>query len=251
MSRDAPRLRQPFDDRVPVEPDKLTRALDALGPMARPESAIGEVLPHVMGAICGVFGVTGAGLMLVDEQSGLRYVAATDEAAEVLEQAQEQAGAGPCVESFVNDTEIVVNDLAADDRWPAITAPLLAAGVRSVLGVPTRLGGGPVGSLNVYGDAPREWDESERAAIQSFNAVIEAQITSALALRHHGRVVEQLQYALENRVTIERAIGMLMARHQLDAVAAFHLLRNDARTSRRKVALVAREIVEGRPGPDR
>ncbi len=153
MSRDAPRLRQPFDDRVPVEPDKLTRALDALGPMARPESAIGEVLPHVMGAICGVFGVTGAGLMLVDEQSGLRYVAATDEAAEVLEQVQEQAGAGPCVESFVNDTEIVVNDLAADDRWPAITAPLLAAGVRSVLGVPTRLGGGPVGSLNVYGDA--------------------------------------------------------------------------------------------------
>jgi GAF domain-containing protein len=149
------------------------------------------------------------------------------------------------VESFVNDTEIVVNDQAADDRWPAIMAPVLAAGVRSVLGVPTRLGGGPVGSLNVYGDAAREWDESERAAIQSFNAVIEAQITSALALRHHGRVVEQLQYALENRVTIERAIGMLMARHDLDAVAAFHLLRGDARTSRRKVALVAREIVEG------
>ena len=80
----------------------------------------------------------------------------------------------------------------------------------------------------MYGDSARAWDESERAAIQSFNAVIEAQIASALAFRHHGRVVEQLQYALENRVTIERAIGMLMARHDLDAVAAFHLLRNDA-----------------------
>ena len=91
-----------------------------------------------MGAICGVFGVTGAGLMLVDEQSGLRYVAATDDAAEVLEQVQEQAGAGPCMESFVNDTEIVVDDLERDDRWPQIAEPLLAAGVRSVLGVPTR-----------------------------------------------------------------------------------------------------------------
>ena len=58
-------------------------------------------------------------------------------------------------------------------------------------------------------------------------------------------MVEQLQYALENRVTIERAIGMLMARHDLDAVAAFHRLRGDARTTRRKVAVVAREIVEG------
>ena len=231
---------------MPVEPDQLSRALDALGPMARPDSAIGDALPVVMGAICGVFGVTGAGLMLVDEQSGLRYVAATDTAAEVLEQVQEQAGAGPCVESFVNDTEIVVTDLESDDRWPGIAAPLLAAGVRSVLGVPTRLGGGPVGSLNVYSDAIREWDASERDAIKSFNAVIEAQISSALALRHHGRVVEQLQYALENRVTIERAIGMLMARHDLDTVAAFHRLRNAARTSRRKVADVAREIVEGR-----
>jgi GAF domain-containing protein len=218
--------------------------------MARPESNIGDVLPHVMSAICGVFGVTGAGLMLVDELSGLRYVAATDDGAEVLEQLQEQAGTGPCVESFVNDAEIVVDDLADDDRWPAISGPLLAAGVRSVLGVPTRLGGGPVGSLNVYGDAARKWDASERDAIRSFNAVIEAQIASALALRHHGRVVEQLQYALENRVTIERAIGMLMARHDLDAVAAFHLLRAEARKSRRKVALIAREIVEGRSSPD-
>ena len=99
-----------------------------------------------------------------------------------------------------------------------------------MLGVPTRLGGGPVGSLNVYGAVAREWDESERDAIRSFNAVVEAQIASAVALRHHGRVVEQLQYALENRVTIERAIGMLMARHDVDAVAAFHRLRGNART---------------------
>jgi GAF domain-containing protein len=235
---------------VPVEPTQLTRALDALGQIARPESNIGEVLTDVLGAICGVFGVTGAGLMLVDEQKGLRYVAATDDAAEVLEQVQEQAGTGPCVESFVNDCEIAVDDLSNDVRWPAITEPLLAAGVRSVLGVPTRLGGGPVGSLNVYSSDVRNWDDSEREAIRSFNAVIEAQISSALALRHHGRVVEQLQYALDNRVTIERAIGMLMARHTIDAVAAFHRLRGEARTNRRKVAEVAREIVEGRRGTD-
>ena len=231
---------------MPVDPDTLARALEALGPVGTPERNIGTVLADLLGAVCGVFGVTGAGLMLIDEQSGLRYVAATDEGAAVLEQVQEQAGAGPCVESFVNDSEIAVADLAADERWPAITQPLLAAGIRSVLGVPTRLGGGPVGSLNVYGAVARDWDESERDAIRSFNTVVEAQIASAVALHHHGRLVEQLQYALDNRVTIERAIGMLMARHDVDAVAAFHHLRRNARNARRRVADVAKEIVEGR-----
>jgi GAF domain-containing protein len=231
---------------MPIEPETLARALDSFGPVTTPEHHIGAVLPELLGAVCGVFGVAGAGLMLIDEQSGLRYVAATDEGAAVLEQVQEQAGTGPCVESFVNDTEIVVSDLAGDDRWPSITEPLVAAGIRSVLGVPTRLGGGPVGSLNVYGAVAREWDDSERDAIRSFNAVVETQISSAVALHHHGRVVEQLQYALDNRVTIERAIGMLMARHDVDAVAAFHRLRQNARSARRKVADVAREIVEGR-----
>jgi GAF domain-containing protein len=239
----------PDGTHVPVDRESLTRALDALGPVMTPERTIGAALPEFLAAVCGVFGVTGAGLMLMDEQSGLRYVASTDDGAAVLERVQEQAGVGPCVESFVNDVEILVPDLADDDRWPSITEPLLAAGIRSVLGVPTRLGGGPVGSLNVYGAAARAWDESERDAIQSFNTVVEAHISSAVALRHHGRVVEQLQYALDNRVTIERAIGMLMARHDVDAVAAFHHLRSASRTARRKVADVAREIVQGTPEP--
>jgi len=135
-----------------------------------------------------------------------------------------------------------------DERWPEIHEPLLAAGVRSVLGVPTRLGGGPVGTLNVYTAEPRAWDQSERDAIRAFNSLLEGQIASAVALRHHGRVVEQLQYALENRVVIERAIGMLMARDDIDAVTAFARLRRTARSSRRTVAVLARDILEGREG---
>jgi GAF domain-containing protein len=230
-----------------IDPDTLMRALDALPPVAD-DRAVGDVLPNLLDALSGVFGITGAGLMLADEVSGLRYVAATDDVAEVLEQVQEQAGTGPCVESFVNDAEVVVPDLQTDERWPTIREPLAAAGVRAVLGVPTRLGGGPVGTLNVYCDGPRAWDQSERDAIRAFNTVLEGQIASAVALRDHSRIVDQLQYALENRVAIERAIGMLMARHDLDAVAAFARLRRSARSSRRTVAVLAREILDGGDG---
>jgi GAF domain-containing protein len=231
-----------------IDADILMRALDALSPITDDDVDMGDRLPGLLDAICGVFGITGAGLMLVDEVSGLRYVAATDDGAHVLEQVQEQVEAGPCVESFVNDVEVVVQDFEADERWPEIHEPLLAAGVRSVLGVPTRLGGGPVGTLNVYTAEPRAWDQSERDAIRAFNSLLEGQIASAVALRHHGRVVEQLQYALENRVVIERAIGMLMARDDIDAVTAFARLRRTARSSRRTVAVLARDILEGREG---
>lgn len=234
---------------MPIDPSSLTRALDALRPATTPERDVAESVPLLLDAVCGVFGVTGAGLMLVDEVSGLRYVAATDATAEVLEQVQEQAGMGPCIESFVNDTEILVADLERDERWPAISQPLALAGVRSVLGVPTHLGGGPVGSLNVYNREARAWDTSERDAIRAFNTLLEGQIASAVALRHQGRIVEQLQYALESRVAIERAIGMLMARHDLDAVAAFERLRRAARSSRRTVAVLARETLDGDHDP--
>jgi len=229
-----------------IDADTLLRALDALPPMTGDDVDMGDRLPGLLSAICGVFGITGAGLMLADEVSGLRYVAATDDGAHVLEQVQEQAGVGPCVESYINDVEVVVPDLETDERWPEIREPLLEAGVRSVLGVPTRLGGGPVGTLNVYTAEPRAWDQSERDAIRAFDTLLEGQIASAVALRHHGRVVEQLQYALENRVAIERAIGMLMARDGIDAVTAFGRLRRTARSSRCTVAVLARDILERR-----
>jgi len=79
-----------------IDTDILMRALDGL-PTVSDDRTVGDGLPDLLAALCGVFGITGAGLMLVDEVSGLRYVAATDEVAEALEQIQEQFGAGPCI----------------------------------------------------------------------------------------------------------------------------------------------------------
>ena len=138
------------------------------GPWRTPERNIGEVLARPLGAVCGVFGVTGAGLMLIDEQSGLRYVAATDEAAAVLEQVQEQAGAGPCVESFVNDTEIAVPTSPTTTAgrpspspcWPPASARCSAS---------RRASAAARSDAERLRRRSRDWDESEREAIRSFN----------------------------------------------------------------------------------
>jgi len=235
---------------MPIDDLTLERALDALGRAEGEGRAIHETLPHVIDAVSRVFGVTGAGLMLIDERDDLRYVAASDGTAQELERLQEEAGEGPCVLSFAAQAEVAVDDVVADGRWPELAPTLAAAGVHAVLGVPTRLGGAAVGSLNVYCASPHAWDLGERQAIAAFNGLVERSLAQAVAARQQGRVVEQLQYALDNRVVVERAIGMLMARHDVDAPAAFALLRNAARSSRRRVGDVAREILDGSDAAD-
>ena len=59
-------------------------------------------------------------------------------------------------------------------------------------------------------------------------------------------IVTQLQHALEARVEIERAVGVVMALENLDASAAFERLRRVARASRQRVREVSRQVVEYR-----
>jgi AmiR/NasT family two-component response regulator len=84
-------------------------------------------------------------------------------------------------------------------------------------------------------------------ALEAFNVVIEGIVGSAVLARRHERLVEQLQHALEHRVAIERAIGVTMATDQVGAVEAFNRLRAIARSSRRRVGVVAEELLAALP----
>jgi anti-anti-sigma factor len=227
-----------------IDPEALAESIEGLGSIATGGS-VEEDLGRVVTASQRLFAVTGAGMMLADPGTTLRYVVATDPSARVLETAQEKLGAGPCVQSFVDGQVVAVTDLETDGRWPGLWEAVEPTHVRAVLGVPTRLGGTPVGSLNVYRDTAYEWDESDVQAIESYNGLIETLLASAIAAQRRSRVVAQLQEALDRRVTIERAVGLLMGRHGLDAVRAFDLLRRTARDARRKVADVAAEVLSG------
>ena len=121
--------------------------------------------------------------------------------------------------------------------------------MRAVAGIPILLTGSPVGTLNVYRSEPVEWDRSDVSALTAYGALIAEVLATALAAQEHSTVADQLQYALDYRVVIERAVGYLMGAHRLDAVTAFDLLRRRARDSRRRVADIAAEVLDGAAGP--
>jgi len=136
------------------------------------------------------------------------------------------------------------HDLRVDDRWPGLAEALSVTDIVSVLGGPVRIGGAAVGSLNAYRIAAHAWDPTEVRAIQSFARVVEDLIGAALLARDRETLAAQLQQALEQRVVDERAIGVLMGAQRVDAVTAFDVLRRQARADRRKVADVARDMLD-------
>jgi AmiR/NasT family two-component response regulator len=58
-------------------------------------------------------------------------------------------------------------------------------------------------------------------------------------------VNEQLGHALESRIVIEQAKGILSAREGMDMAQAFARLRNHARRNNLRLVDVARSVVDG------
>jgi GAF domain-containing protein len=228
-----------------VDPEALGRALgrfDADGGSGDVVAALQDICV----ATAEVLHMDGSGVLLVDEGRVQRSTAASDDSGHLLEIHQEAVGEGPCVDALMYDRFVTTHDVSTDERWPRLAYLMAETDVRAILGAPIHVGGQTIGSLNVYRSTPYDWDDSDVRAVQSFAAIAGHVLTIALLASSKERVVGQLQHALENRVDIERAVGLLMGRHELTAVDAFERLRQRARSEQRKVIDVAKEVLEGR-----
>jgi GAF domain-containing protein len=188
-------------------------------------------------------------VMLADADGQLRWASASDQLAQAIEDNQEVFGQGPCRDAFVNARPAAMHDTRTERQWGEITLVLADLQVRSGLSVPVELGGGPIGTLDVYATTPRGWDETEVSALQAYAGVVASLLGAAAKAERKGALAEQLQVALDSRVVIERAKGALMARERLDEQEAFTHLRRAARSSGRKLNDVAREVAAGQPLP--
>jgi GAF domain-containing protein len=233
---------------VHIDEEALRSSLQQLRRSAFDADVV-AVMKRAVNAIHQVFGCTGAGIMFITESGRLSYVASSDEAGRQLEEAQATTGQGPCYESYVYAHEVISKDLSADGRWPSLRAHLPPE-VRAVAGIPVMLAGSPVGTLNVYRNLPNDWHESDIHALRAYSDLIAEIVSAALAADQRSALAEQLQYALDYRVVIERAVGYLMGSQGLDAVTAFSLLRKQARDSQRRVADVSAGILAA-PEPGR
>jgi GAF domain-containing protein len=232
-----------------IDPGALGASLRRLENQREP-AVLEQSLKQLVTACVELFGMGGSGVMLADEHGELRYAVATDPASQELEDAQLATGQGPCVDTYVNDELIASADMYTDARWPRFTERLARHRVRGVLGVPVKLSGITVGSLDVFRDGRHDWDESERQALSRYADIGGALLTAAVAAEHSSELAAQLTYAIQHRAPIERGVGYLMARDRIGQGDAFNRLRTAARSSRRKIGDVAQDLLRTGRLPD-
>src|SRR5687768_10934535 len=104
-----------------IDQPALTAAISTLRAEHLQRDELDGSLRRVVEATCSLFAVAGAGLMLVDDGSRLRYVAATDGRSAALEAAQSETGEGPCVDSLLQGRVVTTEDLGTDARWPRLS----------------------------------------------------------------------------------------------------------------------------------
>ena len=201
-------------------------------------------LQRVVDATRTVVGVDGVGLTLAHEDGLPRWVATSDPAMELLEQIQQDFGEGPCLAAFAEDRVVAVEDLRRAPRWDRIAVVVGQLQVRGLVSVPVRLADQPVGTLDAYTTNPRAWSAQEIDALGALAAVTADLVRTATELVNREVEVAQLRQALVGRVWIEQAKGVLAGTRGMSPDAAFQQLREQARSSRRKLADLAQEVVQ-------
>ena len=193
-----------------------------------------------------VLGVSAAGVLLTDQRGALRVVAASTEQTRLLELLQLQTDQGPCPESFHTGRPISVADVSAEaGRWPRFAEEARRFGIASVHALPMRLRTEVIGTLNLFGARPGALDEGTLRLGQALADVATIGLLQARSIRLRETLAEQLQTALNSRIVIEQAKGVVAERRNLDMDQSFALLRDTARSSNRRLSELARAVVDG------
>ena len=227
--------------------DLLIRTLVELADSLVDDFDVVELLTLLTDRCVEAFEVDDAGLMLAAPIGGpLRVMASSSAAMRDLELAELQSSEGPCVDCYGSGEPVRNADLAsATDRWPQFAPAALAAGFRSVSAVPMRWRGTTIGALNLFRADPGELDDADIDAARAFADVATIAILQHQAAVDARTVNDQLNHALNSRVIIEQAKGMLAERAGLGVDEAFLWLRAHARRHNLRLAALAQDLLEG------
>jgi GAF domain-containing protein len=178
-----------------------------------------------------ILGAAAAGLVLLDPAGQLQVAASTSEGSQLMETLQLEAGAGPCVDCFRTGAVVAIDNIATQgSRWPLFQSSALSQGFRSLHAVPMRLHRRSIGALNLFGGEVGPLTSENAAIAQAFADVASISLRQERAARESARINEQLRHALNSRILIEQAKGVIAQSSRVDMQTAFARLRDYARS---------------------
>jgi GAF domain-containing protein len=192
-----------------------------------------------------LLGVSAAGLLLADGQGALQLVAASSERSRLLELFQLQAEQGPCLDCYHTGAPVTVPDLPQAGRWPRFTAAAAEVGFAAVHALPMRLRADVIGALNLFDTEPGALAPDKLRIGQAMADVATIGLLQQRAIQDRDVVTRQLENALNSRILIEQAKGVLAERLQVSMEDAFTTMRTGARSRNLRLVALAEAIVNG------
>ncbi|MFP5321971.1 MAG: ANTAR domain-containing protein [Acidimicrobiia bacterium] len=208
-------------------------------------SSVEAVLQRLSDHCAKLLPVTGVGVLLA-EDGDLTVATTNSPEGEAVEALEAELGEGPCIDAVRAGAVVVVPDLAqAAERYPRFAPRAVELGVRSIHGLPLTGRGEMVGAVDIVNAEPLDLTAAQVAVAQMLADVAVSYIFAVRLHEESSRLASQLQRALDTRVVIEQAKGMLAERHGEPLPVAFERLRRQARSGNRTVRDVASGVVDG------
>ena len=203
-----------------------------------------ELLSTLASRTVGLLDAGAVGILLIDQHGSLQVVGASSEQARLLELFELQNEEGPCFDC-VSSGQAVVNQPLDGGRWPRFGSEAGSNGFLSVHAVPLRFRDQTIGALNIFLDDRVRISDDDVVVAKALADTATISILQDAALRQARAVTAQLQGALNSRVAIEQAKGMLVERASIDMEEAFSRLRRYARDHNLRLSELASSVVEG------
>jgi transcriptional regulator with GAF, ATPase, and Fis domain len=237
-------VEQAAERRSAEEEEDLRESLAGLSRLAADRLLLEDLLTQVATyAVQAIPGADGAGLTLLEEDRADTIVATAPFVTEVddIQYGMEQ---GPCISAAREGQTVMSGSLGGDPRWPRFGGRVARLGVHSVVSLPLITPDGVVGAMNVYAHDKNVFDDRAAELGEIFAAPAAIAVHNAHVLAQTRRLADKLQSALEVRGVIDRAVGIVMSRSGSTEHEALERLRSLSQHEHRKLAEVARQIVE-------
>jgi GAF domain-containing protein len=212
----------------------------ALHDEAGVDETVDRVLEYAMKAVA----CHHAGILFVHGKKQVETVAATDDVVSRLDRVQVEHQQGPDLDVVRRPADaVLVDDVHADDRWPQWASAVAEAGIRSMLGIRLYTSSTTIGSLNFYARSAGHFTAEDVDVAHIFARHAAVALSSA-------RETANLWRAIDARLLVGQAQGILMERFGLDAEKAFGVLRRYSQDRNIKLHVVAERLIATRRLPE-
>jgi transcriptional regulator with GAF, ATPase, and Fis domain len=192
--------------------------------------------------------VSAVGLMIGDGRGRLQVMASSTEETRLLELFQLQNGEGPCLQCFRTGRPVEEPDLTlATPRWPMFAPEAVRAGFRTVHALPMRLRTRTIGALNLFHVRPDALAEADIRIAQALVDIATIGLIQVDMGRRQDVLVDQLEAALELRIAIEQAKGIVAQIRGIPPTEAFVLMRAYATEHHHRLTELVHAVIERRP----